>query len=600
MEEGKLNMRWSLKELYPSFDSEEFITDIECLKEDIRLINIWTINMAKDYDKVEDNIEKYIENQNKICSLYTRLVSFCSLTLSADALNSTAQSYLEKVENTFLPMVEVSAIFNKWLISLDNIDELINSRSLIKEHEFYLREIIDKKTYALYDREESIISKMKQTGSVAFGNLQKLLTSTHKVDIEIQGKMESVPLTVLKNFAFSDDKDMRRSSYEAELKSYEKIEKPIAAALNGIKGEVITISNMRGYKSPLHYTLVNSRMDEETLNVMMAAVEESLPEFRRYYERKGEILGYKGGMPYYDIFAPVGSINKTYSYEEARDFIVSNFSSFSNDLGEFAQNAFEKGWIDAEPRSGKRGGAFCSNIHPIKESRILSTFNGSFKNVTTLAHELGHGYHGHILSKESYLNSKYPMPIAETASLFCETLVRDAAINNSDKKMAFTILEGEINNSSQVVVDIYARFIFEKALFEKRKNSALSLEEIKGLMIESQKKAFGTSIIDSTLSPYAWINKPHYYYAERNFYNFPYTFGLLFAKGLFARYKKVGFKFTKEYDKLLSITGKASLKDIGNSIGIDITKIEFWRESLNGIKDNIQKFIELSKDKDVL
>lgn len=600
MEEGKLDMRWSLKELYPSFDSEEFVNDIERLKEDINLVNIWTHNMIKGYENLEENIESYIESQNQICSLYTRLASFCSLTLSADALNTTAQSYLEKVEKIFSPMVEVSTIFNKWIISLDDIDSIINSRNSIKEHEFYLREIIERKAYALSDREESTISKMKQTGSVAFGNLQKLLTSTHKVDIEIEGKIESIPLTILKNFAFSNDKDMRKSSYEAELESYKKIEQPIVAALNGIKGEVITISNMRGYKSPLHYTLVNSRMDEDTLNSMMTAVKESLPEFRRYYQRKGEMLGHKDGIPYYDIFAPIGSNNKTYSYEEARDFIVSNFSSFSNDLGGFAQNAFEKGWIDAEPRNGKRGGAFCSNIHTIKESRILSTFNGSFKNVTTLAHELGHGYHGHILSKESYLNSKYPMPIAETASLFCETLVRDAAINNSDKKTAFTILEGEINNSSQVIVDIYARFIFEKALFEKRKSSALSLEEIKETMIESQKKAFGTSIIESTLSPYAWINKPHYYYAERNFYNFPYTFGLLFAKGLFARYKKVGFEFTKEYDKLLSITGKASLKDIGNSIGIDITKIEFWRESLDGIKYNIQKFIDLSKDKDIL
>lgn len=600
MEEGKLDMRWSLKELYPSFDSEEFVNDIERLKEDINLVNIWTHNMIKGYENLEENIESYIESQNQICSLYTRLASFCSLTLSADALNTTAQSYLEKVEKIFLPMVEVSTIFNKWIISLYDIDSIINSRNSIKEHEFYLREIIERKAYALSDREESTISKMKQTGSVAFGNLQKLLISTHKVDIEIEGKIESIPLTILKNFAFSNDKDMRKSSYEAELESYKKIEQPIVAALNGIKGEVITISNMRGYKSPLHYTLVNSRMDEDTLNSMMTAVKESLPEFRRYYQRKGEMLGHKDGIPYYDIFAPIGSNNKTYSYEEARDFIVSNFSSFSNDLGGFAQNAFEKGWIDAEPRNGKRGGAFCSNIHTIKESRILSTFNGSFKNVTTLAHELGHGYHGHILSKESYLNSKYPMPIAETASLFCETLVRDAAINNSDKKTAFTILEGEINNSSQVIVDIYARFIFEKALFEKRKSSALSLEEIKETMIESQKKAFGTSIIESTLSPYAWINKPHYYYAERNFYNFPYTFGLLFAKGLFARYKKVGFEFTKEYDKLLSITGKASLKDIGNSIGIDITKIEFWRESLDGIKYNIQKFIDLSKDKDIL
>ncbi|WP_343216322.1 M3 family oligoendopeptidase [Clostridium simiarum] len=599
MKGKKLNMKWSLKELYASFESEEFIKDLESLNEEIKDMKLWVEDSTKDYKDLISRIEEYINRESKIYSLYVKLSSFCRLILSADAKNTMAQKCAEKVENIFIPFNECNVKFNKWLRAVEGLDSLINSSELIKEHEFYLKEIIEMEKYALSDKEEAIISKMKQTGSVAFENLQKLLTSTHTVDIEIDGELQNIPLTVAKNFAFSKDADMRKKSYEAELNSYKSIEEPIAAALNGIKGEVITISNIRGYKNPLHYTLVKSRMDEETLNAMMTAVEESLPEFRKYYRRKAELLGHKKGLPYYDIFAPIGSMEKTYSYEEARDFIVENFSSFSEELGSFAYNAFENRWIDAEPRAGKRGGAFCSNLHPIKQSRILCTFNGSFKNISTLAHELGHGYHGYILSKESYLNSRYPMPIAETASLFSETLVRDAAIDNSDKKTAFSILEGELNNSSQVVVDIYARFLFEKALFEKRKESSLSLEEIKKMMIDSQKIAFGDAIVESTLSPYAWINKPHYYYADRNFYNFPYTFGLLFAKGIYSQYKKLGFEFVKEYDRLLSITGKANLKEIGDSIGIDITKSEFWRESLNTIKENINKFLELSKDEEV-
>ena len=232
-----------------------------------------------------------------------------------------------------------------------------------------------------------------------------------------------------------------------------------------------------------------------------------------------------------------------FSYEEGTKFVEKNFRTFSDHLGDFANKAINKNWIDVKPREGKVGGAFCENLHFIGESRILLNYGDNFGDVVTLAHELGHGFHGECLNNETTLNSDYPMPIAETASTFCETIIKKAAIKDATKDEALTILETEISDCTQVIVDIYSRFLFEKSFFESRKESALSVEEIKELMVNAQKEAYGDGLDPNFLHPYMWAWKPHYYDTEYNYYNFPYAFGLLFAKGLYAEYLKKGAGF---------------------------------------------------------
>ena len=341
-------------------------------------------------------------------------------------------------------------------------------------------------------------------------------------------------------------------------------------------------------------TIIKSRIDQETLDVMLDAIKESLPDFQRYYRKK---------LRYWDIivdchlrlFAPVGESDIRFTYEEAREYIVNNLHTFSDKLAKFADAVFENRWIDAEQREGKRGGAFCSSIFAIGECRILTNFNGSYSSMITLAHELGHGYHGHCLKDESILNRTYSMPIAETASIFCETIIMNAALKNATPEQAFTILESSISDAGQVIVDIYSRFLFESALFETRVDHALSVEELKELMIKAQKEAYGNGLDHNFLHPYMWINKPHYYSAERNFYNFPYAFGLLFAKGVYSEYLIRGKEFVPEYDKLLNATGRNNVADVAGMVGIDVRSIDFWRSSLNLIRKDIEKFIELSE-----
>ncbi len=589
----EMNQRWSLNELYTSFDAPEFKRDMERLDQEIEKIQKWAADNLNDGENAAQKLEQYIQMMNDFGHLYSRLGGFASLTLSTEAKNETAMKYEDMLDEKGTALTKPEVSFIKWLGKLESLDAVVASSDYLKEHAFFIQENLDKTKYLLSDEEEIVIAKMKNTGSTAWGKLQEMLSSTLLVDITVDGEQKKLPLPVVRNMAYSEDAKVRRAGYEAELENYKKIETSSAASLNGIKGEVLTVSKMRGYASPLEMTVLNARMDMQTLNAMLDAIKESLPAFHKYFRKKGELLGHKNGLPFFEMFAPMGDVDMNFTYEEARDYIVDNFRTFSDKLADFAATAFDERWIDAEPREGKRGGAFCSNLHVIKQSRILSNFNGSFSNMTTLAHELGHGYHGANLMEETYLNAEYPMPIAETASIFCETIVKEAALKAAKDEEAFSILESDISDAGQVIVDIYSRFLFESELFRRRENGSVSVNELKEIMLEAQKQAYGNGLDHEYLHPYMWACKPHYYYASHNFYNFPYAFGLLFAKGLYAEYLKRGDEFVAAYDKLLSVTGKMKIADVTMEMGIDVRNIDFWRGSLKLVEKDIEKFISL-------
>jgi len=588
-----MNMRWSLDSLYTSFDAPEFSRDRASLNEELEGMKAWAQTAFADHSRPVEKMEEYIHRLTRCLQLQSRLMAFAELTISTEAKNEKALQTIEQLQDKGVELVGPAVLFQKWLGALPNLNEAIAASTLLSEHEFFLRENAEKSKYLLSEQEEILLAKMKNTGSNAWAKLQELLTSTLLVDITINGEEKQLPLPVVRNMAYDNDPEIRRTAYEAELLAYKKIEESSAASLNGIKGEVITEAKLRGYASPLEKTLKDSRMDRETLEAMLTAMRESLPTFRKYFRKKAELLGHANGLPFYDLFAPMGEANMTFTYQEARDFIVKHFGSFSEKLANYAAKAFDQQWIDAEPREGKRGGAFCHNLHVIKESRILSNFTGSFSDVSTLAHELGHGYHGECLNDEAFLNSDYPMPIAETASIFCETIIAKAALQNASDEERFAILENDISGAGQVIVDIYSRFLFESELFARREDGSLSVKELKDIMIRAQKEAYGDGLDPNYLHPNMWTCKPHYYYADYNFYNFPYAFGLLFAKGLYAVYLERGDAFVEQYDQLLAVTGKKNIADVAKIMDVDVRSVDFWRNSLKLIAEDIDTWIAL-------
>ena len=590
-----MSLNWSLKELYTSFESEEFKIDMDKLTSKINEVNEWANEIIKDNNDILEKLEEYIKRYSKLTELISKIGAFIELSISVNTKDAEALRYSDIFEKKLTHMVEASTKLERYISTIDNIDCIIERSELLKAHEYILKSIVEQSKYLLTDKEESIIANMKNTGSNAWSKLKDNLISSLMVEMREDDEVKEYPLTVVLNMAEDKSEEVRKKAYEAEIASYKKVEEGVAAALNGIKGEVLTICDFRGYKSPLEKTLLDSRMDEESLNAMLDAMKESLPVFRRYLRRKAEMLGHKNGLPFYDLYAPISNADMKFTYDEGAKFVVKNFRTFSDNLGDFAQKAIDNNWIDVEPREGKVGGAFCAGLHFIGESRILLNYGGSFGDVVTMAHELGHGFHGECLKNETILNSEYPMPIAETASTFCETIIKKAAIKEADKDEALAILEAEICDCTQVIVDIYSRFLFEKSVFEARKESSLTVEKIKELMLKAQREAYGDGLDPEYLHPYMWAWKPHYYDANYNYYNFPYSFGLLFAKGLYAEYLNKGNSFTSEYERLLSITGKNKIADITKEVGIDIHNKEFWRNSLKTIEEDIEYFIELSK-----
>lgn len=589
-----MNMRWDLDVLYTSFDSPECKRDWELLCEMVEALKKWAGENLQTSDQAIAKMEQYITRLTAIMQKEYRLFSFAELSASVEAKNEKALQLSERIRDLAVEKVEPKVLFQKWLGSIANLDELISQSALLEEHRFFLQEIAEQSKYMLSEKEEIILAKMKNTGSNAWTKLQEMLSSTLLVDMTVDGEPKQLPLPVVRNMAYEKDPEVRKRAYEAELAAYKKIEESSAAALNGIKGEVITIAKLRGYASPLDKTLKDSRMDQETLDAMLTAMRESLPAFRRYFRKKAELLGHSNGLPFYDLFAPVGEADMRFSYEEARNFIVKQFANFSQKLSDYAAKAFDNRWIDAEIRDGKRGGAFCDNLHVVGESRILANFTGSFYDVSTLGHELGHGYHGECLVNEAFLNSDYPMPIAETASILCETIIANAALKEASTEEAFSILENDISGAAQVIVDIYSRFLFESELFARRENGSLSVNELNEMMLKAQKDAYGDGLDASSLHPYMWVCKPHYYSADYNYYNFPYAFGLLFAKGLYAEYLKKGDAFVQQYDELLSVTGKKSVADVAAIMDVDVRSVDFWRNSLSLIEKDIATFITLA------
>ena len=587
-------MEWSLKELYESFESKEFLNDIDKIKEYAEFLESYTEKTLINDENTATYILDFVKYNEEVNTLITKTQAFASLTSATDANNSDAIFYVNKIQELATLFVKPWVKFQMFIKSCDNLEEIIDSNDELKVFEFFLNETKAKSEYLLSEKEEILISKMNMTGAKAWENLQNKVSSTLMIDVELDQEMKSLPLPAVRNLAYHKDAVVRKQAYEAEMKAYEVIETASSAALNGIKGEVLTLSQWRGYESPLDETLIKSRMDREILDAMLVAIKKALPSFHKYYQHKAILLKHKNGLPFYDLFAPITETSTTYTYAEAMDFVIKQFRTFSDELADFTQHAYDNNWLDVTPRAGKRGGAFCSNIHPIKQSRVLSNFDGSFSNLTTLAHELGHAYHGHQLKDESILNSRYPMPIAETASIFCESIVVHAAIKEASTSEKIAILEASISDAGQVIVDILSRFIFESSLFEKRSEGVVSIEQLKELMTLAQKEAYGSGLDHDQLHPYMWLNKPHYYSAALNFYNFPYAFGLLFAKGLYAQYLLEGESFVSKYNQLLQATGKANIKDVALMADVDVTNSEFFEQSLSLIESEINQFIELT------
>jgi len=594
--------RWDLSNVYPSLESKEFNAAVDDYKKQVAALEKFFKNKlgkANAKTKARDLaplVGKAIDQINKIQTLSATIAPFIHSYVTTDSRNKEAMKALSEFEQTSLPMNQLLTRFTAWLGKLaPKLDQVVRNNRSAAMHAFMLREAAEQSKYLMSEAEEALAAELSLSGGNAFGKLQGTITSQLSVDFELDGTTQKLPMPALINLRSHPDEATRRRAYEAENKAWEEVKETLAACLNGVKGEANVLNKKRGRKDAIHSSLDAARLDRKTLDAMLAAMKDSFPMFRKYWNAKAKKID-KEKLAWWDIFAPVGKTDKVYSFEEARDFIIENFEKFSPDLAAFAKRAFDNNWIDAEQREGKRGGAFCMDVQGLKESRILSNFDGSFDQVSTLAHELGHAFHNECAyqADKTFLQQLTPMTLAETASTMCETIVTEAVLaSTQDPQEELAVLEAQLQGASQVIVDIYSRYLFEKEVFERREQSELSADDFNDIMERSQKESYGEGLDERYLQKFMWTWKPHYYSSGLSFYNYPYAFGLLFATGLYAIYKQRGAEFVEDYRNLLAATGEETAAKLAKRFGIDITKRKFWDDSLAIIGERVDRYCDL-------
>ncbi|MCR3760178.1 M3 family oligoendopeptidase [Clostridium felsineum] len=588
-----MDLTWNLDNIYTSFESEKFKEDSREFEKITARINNFNFNMLeKDITKLK--IEDFLKCISEYQRLYYKIYSYAYLIISANTENIKAMQVLDDIENKKLESNKSFVKFSKCLYKFNDLDEIINGSMYLLEHKVYLKELVLKAKYLLDGREEFIINKMQSTGA---RNLERLYMETVGSEVEeisVDGKNDKFTLPELHEMLYSKDAVTRKKAYYKEIDLCRNLARVSASCINGISGEAINVCSLRDFNSPLEKVLMKSRMNVKTLEVMMEAIKESLPIFQKYFAKKAKVLGYKSNLPFYDIYAPISDSDIKVSYDEAESLIISSFKNFSSKLSDFAGKVFKNRWIDAEPRKGKVNFGLSICVFPIKESRIIVNFNESYNDVSILAHEIGHAYHDSKLYSKSILNTEYPVPMAETASIFCETILSNELVNKLPKKEAVDILEKDISNTAYFIVDFYGRYLFEKELYERRRSGILTIEELNEMMFKCMKKSYGKAIDQKTIHPYMWLNKAGYFMPENEFLNFPYSFGVLFSKGLYAKYVSNKKSFAEKYDKFLEQTSSMNMVDAAKLLEVDINSIEFFRASIKLIEKDIEKFIELA------
>ena len=577
-------MNWDLSPLYKGFDDPAFCADMDALRDGVLAARALLRDAGP---QAEATLSALIERVQTLTCLSVRLGNMLMLTLAADAHNEAALAQYDRFRKLEMQMSQLLSDAARYTAGVNDLEALAESNALLKEHAYLLKTWKRQAAHTIDPLLEPTVLAMQLTGGDAWSKLRDNLDASHTVPYRLGGEQETLTLSQVRGLAYSPDAKVRRAAFEAELQAYPRMEQPMAACLNGIKGEALSLMPLRHYETILDQSIDQAHITRPILQALIGAMEEALPIFRRYLRLKARALGHAGGLPFCDLFAPLGQAEGSYTLDQARQMLTDVLGAFSPEMGRMIDRAFEERWIDAYPRPGKQGGAFCSGVYPLGHSFVLSNFDGSLNAVSTLAHELGHAYHDQQLFKNSPLLSDAPMTLAETASIFNETLLSGELLRRAGRQQRVMLLDQELTEATQTVVDILSRFYFEREVFKRRQDHALTPTELCGLMLDAQKRTYGDGL--SEYHPYMWACKSHYYGTDLHYYNFPYAFGLLFGKGIYAQYLKEGPAFAAKYERLLRQTALDDAAPVAASMGIDLADKGFWQSSLEVIAQSVDE-----------
>ncbi len=587
---------WDLTPIYPGVDSPEYAASVSTLVKHIEnleslLDGAESLGVTSGHE-VTTAFERILDVFNDGLRLSRRNRFYLQAHVSANSRDNSAIARLSEYEAVRARRLKAAARFIAWVGRID-IEALIAASNAAREHAFPLRQAQIEAAHLMDQSREALSIEMQTTGSSAWSRLQDVLASQIMVTIDMpDGVVVRLPMGETSKFSVDPDRNVRRAAYKGKTEALLNWETPFAAALNGVKGEHIILARERGWASILDEALFLNHIDRATLDAMLDACRRRLPDFRRYLKAKARALGIET-LASYDLYAPMPGDTPDWPWEKCGAFVVEQFDAYSPDLGRLARRALAERWIDAGPRADKDGGAFCMPFDA-GVSRVLMNHVSTFDDVAVLAHELGHAYHNLCeVNTTPWRREATPLTLAETASTFCETLITKAAIAQGSAADKLATLDASLQVSNVCVVEILGRFDFEQAVIDKRAERELSADEYTSLMGDVRRATYGEALDPDAVAQHNWEGIPHFYMPEAAFYNFPYTFGLLFGLGLYAIYRDDPDSFRAQFRELLASTGDADAATLAARFGFDVRSPGFWEGSLDLIRADIDHFVEL-------
>ncbi|MCM3588807.1 M3 family oligoendopeptidase [Mesobacillus maritimus] len=593
--EIKPKENWDLDRLYPGGkESEDLHTLITTLQHDLPRFKKRIRSIANDQSVEEivtllDGIQ-----QCKLAAFQLDEYLICLYSVNQDDPDIT-----KLINESATIKAGMDALLLELDAELANLpqqqwSQLLNHQQ-VKAYNFYLTEHKQQLLKKLPFEKEKIITELSVNGFVAWEDYYEQMMGDLRFLIEKDGKEEEISLGQAMSYGvFSNNRSLRQKTSRTIVDGLKKRSESFATVLNRIYGFRLDVYKQRGWTNVLQESLQANRINEQSVQAMISAIKENLDIAYQFFNRKAKVMKLDR-LAWYDTEAPSFPTSTQVTYSDARNIIVTQFYQFSEKLGEFAERAFDEGWIEAENRKGKMHGGFCAYLPLHKESRIFLTFTDSYQDVVTIAHELGHAYHNHILRDEPAFTQEVSTSVAETASTFAENLVLDAAIaeaSSDDEKLA--LLEMKILNGLKYQVMVPAMFEFEQKLYKLRQQGPITGKEISALMDSMLKDVYGDDLAES--NPYLWMTIPQFFSTKLAFYNIPYTIGYLFSNGIYALAKEHGTKFVEQYDALLKNSGRMTVEDLVSTyLEKDITEKEFWETSLQPTIAAIDEYLRLTE-----
>jgi oligoendopeptidase F len=592
--------RWSVTDMHESFTSRTFVAALErCGADTARLEALFDEHdvrgmeprpaTAADGETADQVIRRFNEWQRAL----DHLGAYVHATISTDSRNEQAQalgSELEQLDARGRPLL---SRFVEWVAALGPLS-LAAVSTEASDHLGPLLRLAERAQHQMSEAEENLYAELSSSSSAAWYRLHSDVTSQLTAEVAVVEDGRSItkrlPMAAIRGLQTHTDPAIRQAGYDAEMVAWPTVAVVCAAAMNGVKGDANVVNRRRNWDSPLDASLYANSVSRATFDAMQAAVVASLPDFRDWMRVKARLHGHDGALPWRDLVAPLPTAPAEITWDEGLHIVRNAFSSYGGTLGGIVDRAIREQWIDAEPRDGKRGGAFCMDFFDDR-SLVFLNWTGSVDSAQTTAHELGHAYHNTQLSHRTPLQRRLPMALAETASIFCETLVIEEGLQRLQGRDRLALLDVDLQSSNQVVVDIHSRYLFETEVFARRQRRTLGVGELNEMMLESQAASYGDGLDQGTAHPYMWAVKPHYY--GSHFYNWPYTYGLLFGLGLFARYRSDPDHFRDGYDDLLSRVGMNTAEELGAAFDLDVTDESFWMDSIEVLRGRIHDYERL-------